>query len=291
MAEESSNPVEVNGDGDLAGKLARMQARLRELGSVAVAFSAGVDSTLVLRVALDVLGHARVVAVTARSASVPAQELIEAQELARRLGAEHVIVQTTEFADANYTSNPTNRCYYCKTSLYTHMAEVAHARGLRAIVSGTNHDDLGDWRPGLLAAGEHEVVAPAAEAGLTKADIRALSAQFGLPTFDKPASPCLSSRVPYGQEVTPEKLRMIEAGEAFLKERFGLRECRVRHYGDLARIEAPAGEIPMLEDAAARAAIEARFREIGFLRVEIDPRGFRSGALNEVIAFGARQGG
>jgi uncharacterized protein len=269
-------------------KLARMRARIADLGSVAVAFSAGVDSTFVLKVAADVLGPQHVLAVTARSPSVPAAEVAEARGLAEWLGVEHAIIDTHEFSNPNYTANPTDRCYYCKTALYTHMQYVVRERGILAIISGTNYDDLGDWRPGLRAAGERAVVAPAAEAGLTKADIRALSSAWGLPTSAKPASPCLSSRVPYGQAVTPEKLRMIEAGEAFLKQRFGLRECRVRHYGTFARIEAPPAEVAALESALAE--IAAHFRALGFSTTEIDPRGFRSGALNEVIAFGARQG-
>jgi uncharacterized protein len=284
----TDNPASNDGM-PLAEKLARMQERVHGLGSVAVAFSAGVDSTFVLKVALDVLGPGRVLAVTARSPSVPAAEIAEARRLAELLGVEHLIIATDEFANPSYTANPPNRCYFCKTTLYAHMHEVVRARGLLAIVNGTNLDDLCDWRPGLQAAGEHEVIAPAAEAGLTKADIRALSSAWGLPTSDKPASPCLSSRVPYGQQVTPEKLRMIEAGEAFLKERFGLRECRVRHYGEFARIEAPPAHVSLLE--AASAQIAAHFQSLGFAATEIDPRGFRSGALNDVIAFGARQSG
>jgi len=285
------NPAPPDADSILAEKFARMQALLRELGSVAVAFSAGVDSTFVLKVALDTLGRQNVLAVTGRSPSVPASEIAEAARLAAALGARHLVIDTAEFTDPNYLANPTNRCYFCKSTLYAHMHAVVRDAGLKAIVSGTNHDDLGDWRPGLQAAGEFRVAAPAAEAGLTKADVRALSAQLGLPTHDKPASPCLSSRIPYGQAVTPEKLRMIEAGERFLKERFRLRECRVRHFGEFARIEAPPADIAALETPAAQAAIAERFAAIGFLRTEIDPRGFRSGALNEVIAFGSRQVG
>lgn len=274
----------------LAAKFDAMRRRLAELESVAVAFSAGVDSTFVLKVAQDVLGRDRVLAVTGRSASVPRAELAEAREIAESLGAEHVFLDIDEFADPRYTANPTNRCYYCKTTLYAHLGELLRTRRITWVVNGTNADDLGDWRPGLVAATEHRVIAPLAEAGLTKQEVRELSATLGLPTFDKPASPCLSSRIPYGQEVTPEKLRAVEAGERFLKETFAIRECRVRHFGAFARIEVPPALLGEIERAENSAGIAAHFRTLGFERVEIDPRGFRSGSLNEVIAFGQRQG-
>jgi uncharacterized protein len=274
----------------LAEKLARMQARLRELGSVAVAFSAGADSMFVLKVALDTLGPANVVAVTGRSDSLDAAEFADACRLADAVGAEHVIIDTEEFANPHYTSNPTDRCYFCKTTLYEQMERFIAERGIAWIVNGTNADDLGDWRPGLQAANERRVASPAAEAGMTKQDIRELSRQLGLPTYDKPASPCLSSRIPYGQKVTPQKLRMVEAGERFLKETLGVRECRVRHYGTFARLELPLEIVEALNDSAEAERIESFFRELGFERVEVDPRGFRSGSLNDVIVMGRRQG-
>ena len=271
-------------------KLERMRDRLRELGSVAVAFSAGADSMFVLKIALDTLGPDKVIAVTGRSDSLAAAEFADACRLAAAVGAEHVIIDTAEFANPNYTSNPTDRCYHCKSTLYDEMAGLCEQRGIAWIVNGTNADDLSDWRPGLQAASERRVASPAADAGMTKRDIRELSAQFGLPTYDKPASPCLSSRIPYGQEVTPTKLRMVEAGERFLKETLGVRECRVRHYGTFARIELPLDVVESLNDPAEAERIEAHFRELGFERVEIDPRGFRSGSLNDVIVMGRRQG-
>ncbi len=276
---------------DRKRKLGRMRNRIRELGTVAVAFSAGTDSAFVLKVAIDALGAANVVAVTGRSDSLATAEYEDAVQLAKELGAEHVVVDTEEFEDERYTSNPVNRCYYCKSTLYARMADVARSRGLRAMLSGANADDLDDWRPGLQAATEHEVIAPAAEAGLTKEDIRALSREMGLRTYDKPASPCLSSRIPYGHEVTPEKLRMVERAEAFLKAQFGVRECRVRHYGDLARIEVPAEFVARVSLRENIAQITDEFRALGFASVEVDPRGFRSGSLNDVILMGRRQEG
>lgn len=272
----------------LEEKYDQFRTILYDLESVAVAFSAGVDSTLVLKVALDTLGPGNVVAVTGRSDSLARAEFEEAGAIAARLGAEHVILDTDEFDNPNYLSNPTNRCYFCKTTLYTHLQRFIAERGLKAVVNGINADDLGDYRPGIEAAREHGVRCPAAEAGLTKADIRELSLQLGLTTFDKPASPCLSSRVQYGEQITPQKLRMIEAGEAFLHE-MGLRQCRVRHHDSLARIEVPAESIPVLADPAQAARIDAYFRSLGYQYVTLDLRGFRSGSMNEVIPHGLTQ--
>lgn len=275
-------------DFNLDRKLDAARAVLRGLGRVAVAYSGGVDSAFVLKLAVDALGSANVVAVTGVSESLAGQEREDATALARQLDAEWVALETREFKDPNYLANPTNRCYFCKTELYSRMREFLAARGDFAIVSGTNADDLGDYRPGLSAAGEHGVRAPLAEAGLTKSEIRTLSAAMGLPTHDKPASPCLSSRVQYGETITPEKLRMIERGEAFLRG-LGLRECRVRHHEQLARIEVPADCIVALAEPEMRRRIDAAFREIGYAYVALDLRGFRSGSMNEVIAFGRRQ--
>lgn len=271
-----------------AAKVEEARAILRSLGRVAVAFSGGVDSTFVLKLAVNTLGQANVLAVTGQSASIASAEVEDAIRLAQAIGAEHVVIDTQEFNDPDYIANPTNRCYYCKTELYTRMKPFIAERGFDAIVNGTNADDLGDYRPGLSAAGEHSVRAPAAEAGLTKHEIRLLSAEMGLPTHDKPAGPCLSSRVQYGESITPEKLRMIEAAETMLHE-LGFRECRVRHHDKLARIEVPTGQIERLASPDLRMKVDAAFREFGYQYVCIDIRGFRSGSMNEVIAFGVKQ--
>lgn len=274
----------------LESKHAALRELLLPMHSVAVAFSAGADSTLVLKVALDVLGPANVVAVTGRSDSLARGELDDTIRIASALGAEHAILDTDEFTIANYTSNPANRCYFCKTTLYSHLHRFISARGLRTIVNGVIADDLGDYRPGLQAAAEHSIRAPLAEAGFTKFDVRELSHRLGLSTHDKPASPCLSSRIPYGEEVTPAKLRMIEQAETFLRN-FGIRECRVRHHANnAARIEVPPDWITKLNTTEMTPKLDAHFRTLGYQSWSIDPRGFRSGSLNELIPLAIRQG-
>ncbi len=269
----------------LDAKFASMREILRSLERVAVAFSAGVDSTLVLKVAVDVLGCDNVVAVTAKSDSLARSEFEDSIRLADLVGAEHVVIETDEFDNPDYLANPTNRCYYCKTTLYEHLDRFLKSRGLRFAINGINADDLGDWRPGIQAADEFGVRAPAAEAGLTKDDVRALSQRLGLPTYDKPASPCLSSRVQYGESITPAKLRMIESCEAYLHE-LGFRVCRVRHHDTIARIEVPVEDIPRLANGDMRSRVEAHFRKAGYQYITLDLGGFRSGSMNEVIEVG-----
>ncbi len=279
---ESASILTSTLDPELAAKLDEARAVIARDRSAIVAFSGGVDSALVLRIAVDVLGADRVLAVTGRSPSVPAAELASVAALASEMGVRHEFYDTAEFDDPNYTSNPANRCYFCKSELYDSLLVLARRRGFGAVLSGTNADDLGDYRPGIQAAIERRIVAPLVEANITKADVRALLAAYGLAIHDKPASPCLSSRVPYGEAVTPEKLRRIDAAETLLRE-LGFRECRVRHHEKLARIEVPAGEIARFADVGLRQRVDAGLRELGFQYVALDLKGLRSGSLNEVL--------
>ncbi len=275
-------------EADLDMRFQGMKDAIAAMKRVVVAFSAGVDSTFVLKVAVDVLGRENVIAATSRSDSLAASEFEESKSLARSIGVEHLIVETAEFSDPNYLSNPVNRCYFCKTALYDKLVEVMKDRGFSTIINGINADDFGDFRPGIVAGDERNVLAPAADAGLSKADIRTLSQRLGLPTHDKPAAPCLSSRVQYGESITPEKLAMIDSCEAFLHG-LGVVECRVRHHNNLARIEVPQAYISRLADPAVRQQVEQHFRAAGYQYITLDLTGFRSGSMNEVIAFGKRQ--
>lgn len=259
---------------------------LEDCGSVCVGYSGGVDSVFLAKTALDVLGRDRVLAVTGRSASYPAVQHRMALECVARFGIPHVEVETDELADPEYAANPTNRCYFCKTELWSVLAGVAARRGLRTVVDGSNADDAGDHRPGSRAAREHGVRSPLQEAGLAKAEIRALSQRLGLPTWDQPASPCLASRLTYGLGVTPERLAQVERAEALLRA-LGLREFRVRHHGDVARIEVSPVEIEGALPAVRGAVRE--IRRLGFAAVLLDVEGYRRGALNEgLVQLGAR---
>jgi uncharacterized protein len=269
---------------ELAIKRDRLLEVLRELGSVAVAFSGGIDSTVVAQAAKLALG-ARAIAVTADSPSVPRAEIEDACRLAQRIGIRHHVVRTAEFTDANYVRNDGSRCYYCKSELYSRIETLLPELGVSVICSGANLDDAGDYRPGLKAAAEHRVRHPLQEAGFTKADVRALALAWDLPTWDKPASPCLSSRLAPGVEVTPERTARIEAAEVYLHS-LGYRECRVRlHEGELARIEVPLNEQRRLLEPAVQQELVQRFEELGFRYVTFDLKGFRSGSLNQLVSL------
>ena len=255
---------------------------LRGYGRVAVAFSGGIDSTVVAQAAYEALGDAAI-AVTAVSESLAAGELEEARELAQKIGIRHRVIRTEEFADPNYRRNDSNRCYFCKSELYGRLSGMLGELGVELVVSGANTDDMGDYRPGLRAASEHGVRHPLQECNLSKADVRALALAWGLPTWDKPATPCLSSRVAYGEDPTPERVRMIDQAEQWLRQR-GLRVLRVRyHKGDLARIEVSPDDLPRLVELELRGELITAFRALGFKFVTLDLEGFRSGSMNSVI--------
>jgi uncharacterized protein len=261
---------------------------LRGYGRVAVAFSGGIDSTVVAQAAQLALGD-RCLAVTAVSDSLAAGELEEAEALAQRIGIRHRIIRTEEFADPNYLRNHTDRCYFCKSELYGRLAGLLGELEADVIASGANADDMGDHRPGMRAAAEHDVRHPLLECGLNKAAVRNLAHAWGLPTWDKPATPCLSSRIAYGESVTPERVRMIDQAEQWLRHR-GLRLLRVRyHKGDLARIEVPVEELPRLASPEIRGELVPAFRALGFQYVTVDLEGFRSGSLNAVIPLESLQ--
>lgn len=269
---------------ELDAKRQRLLDVLRNLESVAVAFSGGIDSTVVAMAAQLALGD-QAVAVTADSPSVARAELEDARRLAQQIGIRHLVVATQEFADPDYVRNDGTRCYFCKSELYSRIETLVPELGVRCLASGANLDDQGDYRPGLKAAAEHAVRHPLQEAGFTKADVRALAKAWGLPTWDKPASPCLSSRLAPGVAVTIERTAKVEAAEAYLRS-LGLRECRVRlHEGELARIEAPVAEIARLAESAVRAGLVQRLKDIGFSFVTLDLEGFRSGSLNTLVAL------
>ncbi len=261
---------------ELERKHRRLREILRECGSVLVAYSGGVDSALVMLVAHQELGG-RMLACIGVSPSYPVREMRQAIELAEELGVPYRLVNTQEHLDPNYAANPANRCYFCKSELHDRLLAIARAEGWQAVVDGTNASDLGDDRPGILAARERGVRSPLAEAGLTKAEVRELARHLGLPVWDKPAMACLSSRVPHGTPITPELLRQIEAAEDVLVA-LGFRQFRVRHHGEIARIEIPVEDFPKALEH--RAEIVEGVQAAGYRFVTLDLAGFRSGSLS-----------
>ena len=267
----------------LATKRDRLVEILRGYGTVAVAFSGGIDSTVVAKAARLALGDGAV-AVTAVSPSLASGELEQAEELARRIGIRHQVIETQEFGDSQYVRNAADRCYFCKTELYTQLEGLLPQLDVAVIANGANTDDMGDWRPGMKAASQHRVRSPLIEAGLGKADVRRLADHWELPNWDKPATPCLSSRIAYGLEVTPERVRQIDAAERFLHEH-GFRELRVRYpHPDVARIEVPLAELPRLVEPELRAQLIEHFKSLGFKAITLDLEGFRSGSMNALLS-------
>ncbi len=259
---------------------------LRSGGRVTVAFSGGVDSAVVAQAAQIACG-ANALAVTAVSPSLASGELENAVTVARQIGIRHEIIDTREFAETGYIANAGNRCYFCKTELYTRIEEIAARFPFDMLVNGANADDVGDHRPGMLAASEHQVRSPLLEVGLTKAEVRELAREWDLPVWDKPASPCLSSRIAYGVEVTQERVARVDAAEVWLRQELGLRELRVRlETNDLARIELPVEALARLANDDLRSRTATHLKSLGFRYITLDLEGFRSGSLNAALATG-----
>ena len=265
----------------VALKYEKLKAELEKMGKVLVAFSGGVDSSLLLNVASDVLGK-NVLAVIAASETYPGKEIENAGKLARRLKVRHKVISTHELDNPDFLSNPPERCYHCKKELFGTLASIAREEGISFVLDGSNHDDLLDFRPGAKAAKELGVRSPLREAGLTKAEIRELSRRFKLPTWDKPSLACLASRFPYYTRIEVKSLKQIGAAEDFLRE-LGFRQVRVRHHGPVARVEVEPGEFPRFLKKGLTGKISARFKELGYSYVSLDLDGYRTGSMNETL--------
>jgi pyridinium-3,5-biscarboxylic acid mononucleotide sulfurtransferase len=269
-------------------KLRRLRENLKQMGSLLVAYSGGADSTFLASVASEVLGG-RTLAVFAQSPVCPSHERAEAEVLAGQLGLRFATVDSEEMQDPCFVANPPDRCYYCKRGLFQQLRAIAAAQGLEAIADGSNYDDLSDYRPGRRALVELGIRSPLLEAELTKDEIRRFSRKMGLPTWDRPQSPCLASRIPYGTPVTTDALLRIDAGESYLRS-LGIRECRLRHHDNVARIEVNGEGMSLLLDSQVRRDLVQQIRALGYTYVTLDLEGYRSGSLNEGLARAAREG-
>jgi uncharacterized protein len=272
---------------DLNNKYDILRKKIKSYGSLAVAFSGGLDSTFLLKVAFDVLGK-KAIAITAHSATYPDREYKEASDFAAGLGIEHIVIIPEELEIEEFTANLPERCYFCKYELFTKIKQTAKDKGIEFVADGSNVDDQGDYRPGIKALESLGVLSPLKEAGMTKADIRALSKDMGLPTWDKPPFACLASRIPYGTRITKEKLEMVEKAEQYLLD-MGFRQVRVRYHGEIARIEVSEEEMEKIFNKLIMDKIYNEFRRIGFNYTALDLKGYRTGSMNEVLALN-RQG-
>jgi uncharacterized protein len=268
---------------ELHEKLNKLKEYLKNMGSAAIAYSGGVDSTFLLRVAYEVLGE-NVAAITAKSSTYPEREFNEASEYISKLGAKHIVIVSEELEIEGFAKNPKNRCYFCKKELFSKIREVADQNNLKEVLDGSNFDDLGDYRPGMEAAKELKVISPLKELGFTKNDIRVLSKEMNIPTWNKPSFACLSSRFPYGHEITEPKLKMVEKAEQYLLD-LGFRQVRVRHHEEIARIEVATEERVKFFDIDTMDKISIELKKIGFKYVTLDIQGYRTGSMNEVLTI------
>lgn len=267
---------------DNSSKLEKLKKILKEMDSCLVAFSGGVDSSFLLKIASEVLGKNKVVAVSAKSETYPGEELESAKEIAKEFGVKHLVIQSEELNIPQFKMNPSDRCYYCKTELFRKLKDVAKERGLNFVVDGTNYDDISDHRPGMKALGELGIRSPLKEAMMTKEDIRSFSRKMGLKTWNKPSFACLASRFPYGKEITREKLSIVDKAERFLRG-LNFKQVRVRHHGEIARIELERKDIGNFISKGLLDKVIKKFKELGFLYVTLDLEGYRTGSMNEPL--------